>query len=89
MAFAEALKVNATLQSLNLGGACVGPAALRVEGGKALARVCAADMCVCVCVCVCACRVYPVRLVWWVCRYVMGVVEILACVCLCVNMLVR
>ena len=52
VAFAEALKVNATLQKLTLYGACVVPAALRVEGGKALARVCAADMCVCVCVCV-------------------------------------
>ena len=52
VAFAEALKVNATLQSLNLLRACVVPAALRVEGGKALARVCAADMCVFVCVCV-------------------------------------
>ena len=54
VAFAEALKVNATLQSLDLGGACVVPAALRVEGGKGAGASVRRGH---VCVCACACRV--------------------------------
>ena len=54
VAFAEALKVNKTLQSLNLSGACVVPAALRVEGGKGAGASVRRGH---VCVRVCACRV--------------------------------
>ncbi len=80
VAIAEALKLNTTIMSVDLGSEC--RVAVPADGTHTTHK----NVCVCVCVCVCLCVCVCVCMCVYVCMCTCICVCVCVCMCLCVCM---